>query len=586
MPLLAEDSLPALFDDVIAGKVRLVAWGAVDNAALFQWSCPLPLAYYVDTEWRRWGQEFCGAPIRSPSVLQDEDPATTVVVVHYFMLATVQDLYDFLERVGPFRYFVPAPIDIASPSAGVAPTDEGALGAVVAVDPVRSDKAALARAILANRGSESHWQRATRLLAQRRRLLAETDTAPRGQDAVFFVECLHLGGAERQLSNLALGMAQQGWRTTLAVTRPEPPEAAHYVEFLRSVSVDYRLVTLPEAPEPGDVVSYLLKRVEPDVALVLWHMPPHLLPVILTMYLYLRDVRPQLVVCHLDRPNIIGAMAAALAGVPAILMSGRNVNPTHFPHFYTGQTQAMWDVYQVLLHGGGARLSANSRIGAESYARWLGMDVDAVPVVRNCVAAEALAEIPARAAEGVRALLNIPDDAPMVLGVFRLAPEKRPLLFIEVVARLRRAVPNVHAVICGTGALEGECRRRAEQLGIAGAVAFMQAVQNVAAVMRAGTLLLHVSEFEGTPNALLEAQAQGLPVVCTRTGGSEEALAPELADYALDPDDVDGLVGSCLRLLSDASLRDALGDRARAHVLEHHSLAALVRNTLAVALAP
>jgi glycosyltransferase involved in cell wall biosynthesis len=585
MPLLTQDSLPAVFEEVIAGRVRLVAWGAVDAAALYQWSCPLPLAYYVDTNWQSWGHDCCGLPVRSPSVLEDEDPATTVVVIHYFMLLSVQKLYDFLDRVGPFRYFIPTPIDGAAPCAD-RPADDRRLRELIAVDPVRADKSALAGAFLAASNGEGHWARASRLLAERRLRLARSDTSPRERKAVFFVESLQLGGAERQLCNLALGLQRQGWHATLAVSRAEPPDALHYVDFLRSSQVDYQLVTLADAPPANDLVSYLLARVEPDVAEVLWHMPPHLVILMLPIYLFLRETRPRMVVCHLDRPNIIGAMAAVLAGVPAVLMSGRNLNPTHLPHFYAGQLQGMWDVYRVLLDGGAARLYANSRAGAESYASWLGVEAGSIPVVPNCVAAELLAEVPAKAADGVRALLGFDDDALVVLGVFRLAPEKRPLLFVELVARLRQVLPNVRGVICGTGPLEAECRRRAGELGIAGDVVFMRSVQNVAAVMRASAIMLHVAEVEGTPNAVLEAQAQRVPVVCTRSGGSKEVLAPALRAYCHALDDVDGLTASCLRLLADATLRAELGECARAHILENHSLDMLVGNTLKVALAP
>lgn len=574
MPLLSPADLLPLFPEIAAGRLKLVAWGAVDAAAFYQWSCPLPVAYFIDADWRRWGRTHCGLEIRSPSVLESEDPQTTLVVVQYHMIINVSELYGFLDRRGGFRYFVPAPIDLAGTL-----QDEG-LKQLVAQEPVAADKPALSQAFLALPPGEDHWTRLTRLLRQHAQRNARP---PQGRKAVLLLECLHLGGAERQLCSLASGLAQSGWDSTVVVGRPDPAESLHYRQSLEDKGVHYHLVAPDAQVAPDQQVAEILNSVEPDIALILWHLPPHMVRLVAAWTRYLRDAQPSLVVCYLDRANVLGGVAAVLAGVPRVLLSGRNVNPSHFPHFFSGQVEPMHALYQALLGSGGARLSTNSRIGAESYAQWLGVPVRTVPVVMNCVAPEMQARLDPQVPMAMRALLGLPETVRVVLGGFRLAPEKRPLLFLDVFARLHAADPLTHAVICGVGALETACRERAAQLGISHAVTFMGGVRNMAAMLDLASLLLHVSEFEGTPNILLEAQARGVPVVCCRTGGSEDALCPDLRPYAYDGTELGALVTGCLRLLTDEDERRRLGEKGRAYVVEHHSVPALVARTLEAA---
>lgn len=583
MPLIAESQLAPVFERIARGEIRMVAWGAMDEAELYRWTCPLPLAYYIDLDFRRWGETRGGVAIRSPSALEGETPESLVVVINYYMVRAFQELCDYLDRIGPFRYFMPAPIDVVagsgSPSCGHSP-----LESLMHAPWPPTDPGALARAYLGAAPTEGHWARAARLLCQHRDHLAAVDGGPR-DGAVLFVECLHLGGAERQLCNLAAGLHGQGWNVAVAVTRPHPANAAHYLDILDRNGIEHLLVGLPDPPDADTFVHYLLRQVNSEVATLLWHMPPHLIMSILAMYLFLRQRRPRLMVCYLDRPNVIGATAALLAGVPTVLMSGRNVNPTHFPHFYARQTDAMHAMYTMVITAG-ARMSANSAVGAQSYADWLALPPTQVPVVANCVAIDVTMPSDILAVEGFKALAGIAPKARVILGVFRLSPEKRPLLFVDVFARLATAQADLHAVICGTGEMEEAVRARARALGIDKRLCILGGVRNIALVMRGSCILLHVAEHEGMPNALLEAQSLGLPVVCTRTTGSTEVLAPSLLAFCRADDDVEGLAQSCATLLVDPALQLHVGAQARRHVQERHSLNRLVQDTVAAAFDP
>jgi glycosyltransferase involved in cell wall biosynthesis len=245
----------------------------------------------------------------------------------------------------------------------------------------------------------------------------------------------------------------------------------------------------------------------------------------------------------------------------------------------------MRHLYRMLLGLTGVRLCANSQAGALSYAHWLGLE--RVPVVPNGLADAAFAmpagtapDDPAGTAPDTDERRPVP-DRPLILGAFRLSAEKRPDLFVEVIARLHARRPEARAMLCGSGALEAATRAHIAARGLEPVLILMPGNDTLPALMRGADLLLHVAEAEGTPNVLLEAQAVGLPVVCSAAPGTLGALAPSLHRYACPPGDVEALVTACLAVLDDpaAGRRDGLA--AREHVLRHYTLAALAEGTLA-----
>jgi glycosyltransferase involved in cell wall biosynthesis len=80
------------------------------------------------------------------------------------------------------------------------------------------------------------------------------------------------------------------------------------------------------------------------------------------------------------------------------------------------------------------------------------------------------------------------------------------------------------------------------------------------------------SDFEGTPNVLLEAMASGLPVLATRVGGVPDIVRDGHTGFLLDPEDLDGLTANATELIRSARLRREMGARARSFVQENHSL--------------
>lgn len=125
-------------------------------------------------------------------------------------------------------------------------------------------------------------------------------------------------------------------------------------------------------------------------------------------------------------------------------------------------------------------------------------------------------------------------------------------VLLKAVSEVRNRGYNVHLTIIGYGENTDLFKNMAKELGIDKYVEFTGKVQNGAPlreILDRSDIFVLPSRQEGLPRALLEAMARGLPAIATRVGGTPELLA----EHALiDPDNVDQLVNSIIKFISDA----------------------------------
>jgi glycosyltransferase involved in cell wall biosynthesis len=85
------------------------------------------------------------------------------------------------------------------------------------------------------------------------------------------------------------------------------------------------------------------------------------------------------------------------------------------------------------------------------------------------------------------------------------------------------------------------------------------------------------SRHEGSPLALLEAMATGVPVVATRVSGLAEVVRHGTTGVLVEPEQPQALADAVINLLADAHLRRSLADAARLWVCAERSVEAMTR---------
>lgn len=164
-------------------------------------------------------------------------------------------------------------------------------------------------------------------------------------------------------------------------------------------------------------------------------------------------------------------------------------------------------------------------------------------------------EAAARIQYGVR-----PGDV-VIAAAGRLEPQKRFDLLIRACMLARQTHPSLQLLIAGDGSLRSELETLARER-LPGACTILGHQADIRPLHHAADIFVQASDYEGTPNAVLEAMALETPIVATAAGGTAE-LAEHVAHALIVPTgDVTSLVAAMHRTLM--SPQEAAGRVARA----------------------
>ena len=125
----------------------------------------------------------------------------------------------------------------------------------------------------------------------------------------------------------------------------------------------------------------------------------------------------------------------------------------------------------------------------------------------------------------------------------RLTEQKNHKLLINAFAEVQKIYPYATLKIYGEGALREELQDQINTLDLNEKVFLMGATNNVAKALQTADLFVLSSDYEGMPNALMEAMAAGVPCISTDCpcGGPRELFAEELADKLVQCGNVEEL---------------------------------------------
>ncbi len=216
------------------------------------------------------------------------------------------------------------------------------------------------------------------------------------------------------------------------------------------------------------------------------------------------------------------------------------------------------------------RLIANSQLAIDRAAA-MGVDRTSLHLVKNAVVdGNDQTEFDSR--DGVTLLL-----------AGRLVSEKRPERFIELAVELRVLHPGskLTFLIAGDGPLRVSLENLVNENGLNDDVLFLGEQENMQDVYRRSDLLVLTSRHEGTPNVILEAMANGLPVVATRVGGIPGIVDDERG-IVVDPESGEELVKAVSSLILDREKRIRMGENGRIFVRKDHSIRYLQKELMAI----
>lgn len=169
-----------------------------------------------------------------------------------------------------------------------------------------------------------------------------------------------------------------------------------------------------------------------------------------------------------------------------------------------------------------------------------------------------------READGARAALGLPEDAPVIGTVANFRPEKGQRHLIEAAAIIRRTIPEARVVMIGRGPLEDDLRRLVGELGLQEMVLFPGYRGAAPTILSAFDVFVLPSIHEGLSIAALEAMALGRPMVVSAIGPLMELMGSPPAGIIVPPGRPEALAQALTDLITDEARRRALGEAARA----------------------
>jgi glycosyltransferase involved in cell wall biosynthesis len=177
--------------------------------------------------------------------------------------------------------------------------------------------------------------------------------------------------------------------------------------------------------------------------------------------------------------------------------------------------------------GRGQRWIAVSNHGSRLVGALYRMDPTEIRVIYNGVSGVSLPLADTereRLRASVRAEMRLPVEATILLALGRLHPQKGYGDLICAAAGISAERPNVRVVIAGDGPDRERLEELTRALGVTDVVRLIGHRADAERLMAAADVFAFPSHFEGTPFALLEAMAHGLPVIAAAFGGADEIV--------------------------------------------------------------
>lgn len=283
---------------------------------------------------------------------------------------------------------------------------------------------------------------------------------------------------------------------------------------------------------------------------VVWVFGPHPFSVLLVLLALLRRKR---VVLGVRQDTVAYFEARASHGSPLVARVTRVV------------VSALDLTYRWL-----ARVTAATVVGEELARRFGAPSARVLPMTVTLMSEDDLATAPRAPEDG---------GAIRLLTVGRVDREKNPLLLVDAMAELDRQDPGRwHLTWVGAGPMRDDVLGHARARGVQGCVelpGFVPFGPELVAHYRRADVFVHVSLTEGVPAVLVEAMANGVPVVATAVGGVATALDGGAAGLLVPPSDLAALVDAIRRVACDPEHARTLATRglriARAHTIEAES---------------
>jgi glycosyltransferase involved in cell wall biosynthesis len=373
---------------------------------------------------------------------------------------------------------------------------------------------------------------------------------------------LNIGGPSIQAVSLSDRLRVHGFETVLAHGRLGPGEG------------DMRYLL------PASVEAELLPELQRSIS------PVEDLQAARRVLRLLHRVRPSILHTHMAKAGAVGRIAAVIYNRGVAPAERIRLVHTYHGHVLEGYFSPLKTA--VFIRTERALARATDRLIAISpqiqrdllHTHRIGRDGQ-YAVVPLGFDLTALADLTEADRASARVSLDIASEALVVSTVGRLTAIKQHELFLEAARRIHAAEPRALFLVVGDGERRAELEQMARALGVDAQVRFVGWRRDLDVIYGATDVFALTSRNEGTPVALIESMASGVPGVSTDVGGVGDVIADSGMGRRVPDGDPDAFARAVIDLLRLPE-RGEMGARARRHVLARYGLDRLVTDIAAL----
>lgn len=269
--------------------------------------------------------------------------------------------------------------------------------------------------------------------------------------------------------------------------------------------------------------------------------------------LWLKKEKIDVIQTYFVDGNKIGIIASKFAGVKYNISSRRNQGYWHnFLELLVLRCINHW----VDLFISNANNTKEWVVKTEKITR------DRISVIYNGIELEAFCKADEKERVLFRLQHGFKDDDILVGIVANLRPVKSLDIFLRAAQKVLEINRNVGFVLVGEGPERSALQELSRSLGVMGSVRFLGAREDIPSILGCLDIGVLSSVSESFSNAIVEYMAAGLPVVCTRVGGNEEAVDDNVTGYLVASGDYHGMAEKITSLIANSAYRE-MGQRGR-----------------------
>jgi len=293
----------------------------------------------------------------------------------------------------------------------------------------------------------------------------------------------------------------------------------------------------------------------------------------------IQDFKPDIVHTHAAKAGALGRLAASNSGVKAIFHTFHG----HVFHSYFGKvkTRIFIEIEKWLAKKSTKIITVSDLLKKELAEQFNIAPKDKIEVVYNGFDLSKFAKNIDEKRKYFREQFDIQDDDIAVGLIGRIVPVKNHPMFIEGFALALKKNPKLKAVIVGGGAESDieALKKQTESLGIPSDKIVYTGWQKEMDVVVAGMeMLVQTSLNEGTPVAMVEAQAGSKPVISTEVGGVADTILDKKSGFLIPSQDAQALADKIIELAENEELRKKMGDIGLQFVSDRFTYQSLCKN--------